>query len=48
MRATTADELRTALAPLAGLRVVEVRTDRAEAMALARRLRDAVRAALDG
>ena len=45
-RVTTQDELRAALTPPGGLRVVEVRTDRAETVALARRIRSAVAAAL--
>ena len=40
-RVTTGDELAAALAAPDGLRVVEVRTDRAEAVALTRALRDA-------
>ena len=42
----TEDDLRTALVPLPGIRVVEVRTDRGAARALHNRLRDAVLAAL--
>ena len=46
--ATTVDELRAALAPAPGLRVVEVRTDRRAAVALHARLGVAVREALGG
>jgi 2-succinyl-5-enolpyruvyl-6-hydroxy-3-cyclohexene-1-carboxylate synthase len=43
---TTSDELRAALAPRAGIRVVEVRTDRTARRALDQRLREAVGQAL--
>ena len=45
--AATREELRTALVPAAGIRVVEVRTDRQAAMDLDRTLRAAVAGALD-
>jgi len=47
-RAATQDELRAVLAAPDGLRVVEVRTDRAAAVALHRAMRQAVAAALGG
>ncbi|SHE47786.1 2-succinyl-5-enolpyruvyl-6-hydroxy-3-cyclohexene-1-carboxylate synthase [Streptoalloteichus hindustanus] len=46
--ATTQEELRTALRPAPGLRVVEVRTDRAHLRELHQRVRASVRAALLG
>ena len=45
-RATSLDELRKAIEPTSGLSVVEVRTDRAEAVSLDRALRAAVATAL--
>ena len=45
-RPTSLDELRKALEPSTGISVVEVRTDRTQAVALERALRDAVRKAL--